>query len=89
VDSKTLREIAWMAEGVDRAEHRRITRLEAYARGLAFSKKPPRPGEMNPYRVKKSRHVVGERTHVRFVVKGVAMNKATFDLEQERHARIK
>jgi len=88
VESKTLRELAWMAEGVDRAEHRRLTRLEAYARGLAFSKKPPKPGEMDPYRVK-SKHVVGEQTRIRFVMQGVVVSKATFDMEQKRHGRRK
>lgn len=91
IDGLTLREIAWMAEGIDRAEHRRLTRLEAYI-GSMLSKKPMRPGEMNPYRAKKMLEWDG-KTRIRFAMNGVSMTKETFALYQERqkskHARRK
>jgi len=45
---RTLQELVWAAEGVERAEHARLTRLERFI-GSMLGKHPCRPGELDPY----------------------------------------
>ena len=91
VDARTLHEIAWMVEGVERAEHARMTRLEAYMRSM-LGKKPLRPGKLDPYCARMvSRTTKGTRFH--FVMDGVGVSKEEFamrlEMDKARDARRK
>lgn len=56
---RTLAELVWAAEGVERTEHHRLTRLEAFI-GSMMSKHPRRPGELDPYARARKRNRIRE-----------------------------